>query len=159
MARKSRTPECHSERKHLARGLCKPCYDAQYHKEHREQHNTKAREWAARNPERRLAIRRRYHYGIEPDVVQARLNAQDGLCKICRIAPAVHLDHNHKTGQTRGLLCGNCNRGLGLFKEDVEILNNAIFYLGLWDDRCIQVVQNTGEPVPGQVSRTEGPPR
>lgn len=123
---------CHPDRVHCALGLCKPCYDTQYQQKHRERHNANARRWAADNPEKRLAVRRRYHYGIEPDVVRARLNAQEGLCKICQVVPAVHLDHNHKNGQTRGLLCGNCNRGLGLMNDNPEQLRRAADYIELW---------------------------
>lgn len=39
------------------------------------------------------------------------------------------VDHNHKTGQIRGLLCHNCNRALGLFQDDIEKLKQAISYL------------------------------
>ena len=47
--------------------------------------------------------------------------------KICRICGAV--DHNHTTGQVRELLCENCNRGLGIFKDDPNLLHSAINYL------------------------------
>lgn len=41
----------------------------------------------------------------------------------------IHLDHDHKTGKIRGLLCFNCNAGLGHFKDDISRLKNAIDYL------------------------------
>ena len=40
-----------------------------------------------------------------------------------------HIDHNHKTGVIRGVLCRNCNSALGLFQDDTEILEKAIRYL------------------------------
>jgi hypothetical protein len=41
----------------------------------------------------------------------------------------MNLDHDHKTGIARGLLCHNCNRGLGLFKDSEELLEAARVYL------------------------------
>ena len=143
----ARIAECHPDRRHLARGLCKPCYDKQRDATNRDKRNAAARKWAAANPEKRSAIRRKYLYGIDHETVAARFKAQDGLCKICLDGPAAHLDHNHKTGKTRGLLCGNCNRALGLLREDPERIARAIAYLALWDDRAVQVIANTGKPV------------
>lgn len=82
--------------------------------------------------ERRLEIRRKSLYGVDAPTVAARLRAQDGACKICLTGAAEHLDHDHGTGLARGLLCGNCNRGLGLFRDDPDRLERAIAYLALW---------------------------
>jgi hypothetical protein len=57
---------------------------------------------------------------------------QNNKCKICgkdftkcrRV-----IDHDHKTGKVRGLLCGNCNTALGMISDDINILNNMIYYL------------------------------
>ena len=60
------------------------------------------------------------------------------ICNICK-NPESHkqrslaLDHDHITGKVRGFLCTNCNLGMGLFKDNIEILNNAIEYLTKWD--------------------------
>jgi len=54
---------------------------------------------------------------------------QGGLCLICLRAPAVHVDHDHGTGEIRGMLCFNCNGGLGQFKDDVEVTARAVQYL------------------------------
>lgn len=52
-----------------------------------------------------------------------------GLCALCRAAPAVHVDHDHVTGKVRGLLCFNCNGGLGQFKDRIDVLQAAVDYL------------------------------
>lgn len=96
--------------------------------------NAKARRWAKEHPDKVKASKRRYLYGIGPEQVNARLKAQDGLCKICASAPAAHVDHDHMLQLPRGLLCGNCNRGLGLFQEDPHMLKRAIDYLALWNE-------------------------
>jgi hypothetical protein len=55
-------------------------------------------------------------------------------CEICneplqRGAGKSAIDHNHETGSLRGILCGKCNMGLGLFKDSTEVLQSAIKYL------------------------------
>lgn len=76
---------------------------------------------------------RHYHlvrrYGISAAQADAMFDAQGGLCAVCREAPAEHVDHDHLTGRVRGLLCFNCNGGLGQFRDRVDILENAIRYL------------------------------
>ncbi|SFF46060.1 Recombination endonuclease VII [Blastococcus tunisiensis] len=57
------------------------------------------------------------------------LRDQDGLCAICRVAPAVHVDHDHETGAVRALLCFNCNGGLGQFRDDPDVLRAAADYV------------------------------
>jgi len=63
------------------------------------------------------------------------LKEQNGVCKICkrfRIASNkghMTVDHCHKTGIIRGILCNWCNRGIGLFEDNLEFLENAKQYL------------------------------
>lgn len=63
---------------------------------------------------------------------QAIYKAQDGACAICatpREPLGLVIDHNHKTGKVRGLLCGACNTGIGLLKDSPDVLDAAIEYL------------------------------
>ncbi len=57
---------------------------------------------------------------------------QDGKCAICKstdnLGRYMCVDHNHETGELRGLLCTNCNQALGLFKENLNNLENALSY-------------------------------
>jgi len=86
------------------------------------------------NRERRRIRHYEKAYGLTIDTYDRLLVLQEGSCAICKGNPtgtAVHftVDHNHKTGLTRGLLCSSCNRGLGLLKDNAEILGEAMKYL------------------------------
>jgi hypothetical protein len=95
---------------------CKPCHNAA---------GRKAKDLAG--GERTYHLRRRY--GITAHEADALLAGQDGLCAICKAAPAVHVDHDHATGNVRALLCFNCNGGLGQFKDDPDVLRAAADYV------------------------------
>jgi Recombination endonuclease VII len=69
-----------------------------------------------------------------PDITQADLtsllDSHNGKCEICGTAERrLHLDHCHKTGRVRGLLCTLCNTGIGALKESVQVLRSAIEYI------------------------------
>ena len=73
-------------------------------------------------------------YGITPDEYDLNLELQDHACKICKVDASeftrkLHVDHCHTTGAVRGLLCPPCNKGLGDFKDDIMLLEEAIEYL------------------------------
>lgn len=56
---------------------------------------------------------------------------QDGRCALCKIKSnkKLHMDHDHRTLIVRGLLCGKCNKGLGLFNDSSELLIAASMYV------------------------------
>lgn len=73
-------------------------------------------------------------FGINIQEYNKMLLAQNYSCKICLthqsdLKKQLSVDHCHKTGKIRGLLCNLCNTGLGKFKDDVDIMINAINYL------------------------------
>lgn len=77
---------------------------------------------------------RDYHlkrrYGLSSAEVAAMLAAQMGVCAICLAVPdPIHVDHDHKTGRVRAILCFNCNGGLGQFKDRAELLRRGADYL------------------------------
>jgi hypothetical protein len=75
-------------------------------------------------------------YGLSKDDYEDLIKKQDGKCAICNSSRgtkykwrALAIDHDHATGQVRGLLCQGCNTAIGMFKDDIELLNKAISYL------------------------------
>ncbi|MCT7352744.1 endonuclease VII domain-containing protein [Streptomyces sp. 15-116A] len=63
------------------------------------------------------------------DGLSTRCRACRGLCVICLKAPAVHVDHCHKTGKVRGVLCFNCNSAIGKLGDDPDAVRRAAAYL------------------------------
>jgi len=70
-------------------------------------------------------------YGLSKEDYFKLLDKQNGVCAICKVKKegTLHIDHNHKTGVVRGLLCSNCNMDLGIMKDNIYSLDNAIEYL------------------------------
>jgi len=69
-------------------------------------------------------------YGISPDSYNNMLNEQEKKCAICLDEfELLYIDHNHDNGKVRGLLCNNCNTGIGMLRDDVDIVNRAYAYL------------------------------
>lgn len=100
-------------------GYCRPC------------HVVMAVDWVKRNPDKKRAqtdraiMRRR---GVDPSL----FDIHSGVCDLCGGPPTgrrLVIDHDHETGQFRGLLCGRCNRGLGAFGDTLEGLRRAVSYL------------------------------
>lgn len=102
-----------------------------------------ALKWLTNNPELRREAGRAYRsrpevkrrkraraYGLTVLELDAMEEGQDGRCGICgQPNEALVIDHCHKTGKVRGLLCGLCNLGLGAFKDRPHALAAAIAYL------------------------------
>lgn len=68
-------------------------------------------------------------YGITEDDRDQMIAEQMGLCVICLSAPAAHVDHCHKTGKVRGVLCFNCNSAIGKLGDDPDTVRRAAAYL------------------------------
>ncbi|WP_189050355.1 endonuclease VII domain-containing protein [Micromonospora sonchi] len=96
---------------------CKPC------------HNVKGKESKLRlhGGFREYHLRRRY--GIGQTEVDELLAEQGGVCAVCGVPDPEHVDHDHRTGWVRGILCFNCNGGLGQFRDSPTRLARAITYL------------------------------
>lgn len=80
-------------------------------------------------------------FGLSPDEERRLLRVQRGVCAICKqpervmlrgAKPRLSVDHDHKLGKPRGLLCRRCNAALGNFNDSEELLKAAISYLRRW---------------------------
>lgn len=108
-------PRNQSGRKGYGR-YCKPCHNAR----------GKA-SLDKRGGSREYHLRRRY--GIGQTDFDEMLAAQQGRCAICGAPDPQHVDHDHRNGWVRGILCFNCNGGLGQFQDDPKLLAGAYTYL------------------------------
>ena len=98
------------------------------------------------------AVVLRAKYGLEPGDYEKLMAAQNNSCAICGVKESVGrggqltrlcVDHNHETGQVRGLLCAECNKGLGIFKDDFRLVANAATYLIKKDKTVMKKMQET----------------
>lgn len=100
------------------------------------------REWHKKarlaNPEYYFRQDLKKNYGVTLEWYRETLSKQNNACAICKQPEvavirnktiSLAVDHCHETGKARGLLCTKCNRGLGLFRDTPDILENAIQYL------------------------------
>jgi hypothetical protein len=86
------------------------------------------------NPKVIRNVHLNYWYKISLDQYNELFENQKGCCAICgkhqsQFSKSLSVDHDHVTGKIKGLLCGNCNRGLGYFMESTELLRNAFEYI------------------------------
>lgn len=68
-------------------------------------------------------------YGVSVEWLRKETDRQAGCCPICGRAAHLRVDHDHETGKVRGLICHNCNTGLGHFKDDPDWMMSAVAYL------------------------------
>jgi hypothetical protein len=92
--------------------------------------------WAAKHPDQVKAKRRRRtlkQYGLTPEQWDAKFEAQGRACAICKSpepkGPNWATDHDHRTGEVRGILCGSCNAGLGQMQDNPTVLRLAAEYV------------------------------
>lgn len=113
---------------------CKSCYTAyirQYRKEHKEAYNATQKKHWNKFRDRNTIRHKERKYGLERGEFQKLIESQNNQCAICGegLIGNGHLDHDHETGRVRGILCKQCNTGLGNFRDNQELLQNASKYL------------------------------
>lgn len=106
---------------------------------YRERRRIQKRLYRQRHPEKRAEEKWRARFGLSAADYKRLSEAQGHRCAICgrpeldRHAKGGHkrlaVDHNHKTGEVRGLLCRGCNTGIGSLREDPVLLQRAAAYL------------------------------
>ena len=114
---------------HLLKSRCNTCLYAEH------------RRWTEENPDRVREYREKDSWtlakrcarrGITPEELVDRFERQECCCAICKQSIKLMdsaIDHNHDTGEFRGVLCKKCNRALGMFGDSISILKSATHYL------------------------------
>jgi len=119
-------------------------------RKHKEYLNTYQKDFLKNNPDKAQAYRLKHSFGLKLEDYNKMLSAQEKNCAICGIPAeackkALAVDHCHSTNKIRGLLCMNCNRGLGLLRDDIQVLEAAIAYLkNPTADRTINLEASSG---------------
>jgi phage terminase large subunit-like protein len=120
-------------------GLCRSHYTKQwavktgYYKRDYAKNKDRKRATAKKHNKTRkfLDTKLKRNYGISLDSFEKMIEACSNRCQICgdpfKSRPPI--DHDHKTGVARGLLCRRCNAGIGMFLDNPELLKSAIKYL------------------------------
>lgn len=144
------TPSCANPV--VVKGRCKSCYMREYMREYNKTPQAREQRNARRATEAGRQQRREYYeshraahinrmlkvtlkrWGLTILDYERMLHDQNGGCAICGANPTtmkmrLAVDHDHKTGKIRGLLCASCNRGIGLLKEQPDVLRAAAQYL------------------------------
>lgn len=102
-----------------------------------ESQSKKRREWYHKNKHLQKDVRKWAHiqsrYGLTRRDYESMWLRQGGKCPVCDQielnGKSMHIDHDHATGRVRGLLCGPCNRFIGLARENIHTLHGAADYL------------------------------
>ena len=123
---------------------CKPCH-LEYGRERyanpeafkRRQMNREVYKQRRKNSSRKWYLKS--NYNITEEQYNKLFLEGNKKCWICESSSTnrLNVDHNHKTGKVRGLLCGKCNRGLGLFKDNKDIILLAAKYLRKFEDKNV----------------------
>lgn len=144
-SRDGRRPECKA---------CTAVRRKRWYQANREQEMARVRAWQESNKDRHLANQRarrarpevrareragylKRKFGITPEQYDEMLAAQGGVCALCGRTPrddiSLHVDHDHRTGVIRKLLCFQCNNALGDLGDDPDLLRAAADYLDAHD--------------------------
>lgn len=155
---------CGAKRRVLPSGVvrCKSCDAARHalrYKANPEKYRAEGRTiyarkkndpaWRSAVAKKMLNYNRTRLYGLPTAEYNKLLLAQGGLCAICAQPPLnqtrndamLHVDHAHGRNQARGLLCRNCNLGVGFFEDDPDLMERAAAYLRRAEDSTITLEQ------------------
>lgn len=113
---------------------CKAVAALKWRKANMEKANAQSKAYARRHPERMKDYDRKRSYGLAYGEFGKILTSQDNKCAICYTEKPLgrngfNVDHCHATNKVRGILCSNCNIGIGNLQHDPDILRAALEYL------------------------------
>jgi len=127
------------------RSICKACEAAdaaEHRKEHPDRHAQAKRDWEEKNHElheKQLLRSKARVLGLDPKMIVTHFESHHGLCDLCGQPPTgvkkngrprvLAIDHCHTSGEFRGLLCTACNLGLGMFRDDPDLMRRAADYV------------------------------
>ncbi len=123
--------------------LCDECrllYNKEHYRKNRDKRLLYIKDYKEKGGEEYLRyardIKYKINYGIGLKEFEELLDSQNGVCAICSKSQPegkrqkyLSIDHNHTTGEIRGLLCTNCNSAIGFLNESIKLLKNTIKYL------------------------------
>lgn len=108
---------------------CKKCHNEYvrtvWYPKNKEKQKNSSKLWKTKNQDRVLATR----YRVDEFTLKDLKNKANNRCEVCFSTENLRIDHCHKTGTVRGLLCNSCNVCLGFVKDDIERLKALITYL------------------------------
>jgi hypothetical protein len=116
--------------------------EPQYDHSTRDGRNASSRSYRDNDPRKYRDRHLRREFGLDGiEAFDEKFAEQDGVCAICsqpetamrrnKVLP-LHVDHDHKNGLARGLLCTACNLGIGQLRDSPELLQRAIAYIEKW---------------------------
>lgn len=122
------------------RRLCRLCFNercALYASNNRTKRRAYLRQWRINNPKKQRQYDISYSYDVTPEELSYLLQWEKGICPICAVEllkfgtglKEACIDHDHKTKRFRAVICGRCNRALGLIEDQPSISEKLISYL------------------------------
>ena len=135
----SRCRSCESDRKKVAKekdpelALRKREQHKVWYRKNKEYKDLQNKTWREENKSKFRSSNLKRRFGITHEQFEDILKTQDNKCAICGVDQDVCgkylcIDHDHETGKIRGLLCDLCNRALGQFQDNLEVLKKAVEY-------------------------------
>lgn len=113
--------------------LCARSANGSWYDANRAKAREDAKRWNRENPEAAKTHHYKSRYGITNEEYERLREGQNSLCAICekpqREGRPLYVDHDHYSGEVRGLLCHGCNTGLGGFRDNPDLLASAAHYL------------------------------
>jgi hypothetical protein len=119
------------------RAICKLChseYNKNWEKNNKDKAAAKTKRYRHKYPEKTRAVALKRYFDMTLEELNQIEKEQNTSCMICKIhqddlGESLCVDHDHETKDVRGILCRRCNLALGQFRDNVELLENAVKYL------------------------------